>query len=86
MRSGARELGRGWGFRTAVAGSTRPSPARCLAAPVATQTRLWALPPHLRILKGLIHTCVEKVLTGLKDHREWSPTPLPGQAHGGVGT
>ena len=71
-----------------MAGSTRPSPARCPAAPVATQIRFWALgcAPHLRILKGLIHTCVEKVLTGLKGHRERSPMPLPGQAHGGVGT
>ena len=63
-----------------------PRPLSC--GPVATQIRFWALgcAPHLRILKGLIHTCVEKVLTGLKGHREWSPTPLPRQAHGGVGT
>lgn len=45
----------GWGFRTAVAGSTQePS---CLMAPVAAQTLLWALgyaPRPKRILKGPI--------------------------------
>ena len=92
MHSGTRELGRAEASGLLWQAPRRPSPP-CLAALVAAQTLLWALacalaPPPLRLVdfeRANTYPC-GKVLTGLKNHREWSPMPLPREEHRGVGT
>ena len=76
-----------------MAGSTQAFPSLSRGPGGCTDPPLGAglcpcPPPPLRLVdfeRANTYPC-GKVLTGLKNHREWSPMPLPREEHRGVGT
>ena len=73
-----------------MSGSTQAFPSLSCGPGGCTDPPLGAgrcpRPPRLKDFERANTYLCGKVLNGLKNHREWSPMPLPREEHRGVGT